>query len=267
MSQYYFLASMLPPLEIGHRPLLPYEELKSLLDEALTPFDNKKLVLLRRLVDIGNIRSFICSEPLAPWGNLSYSQLEEALTSQEGLPDYVFDFYNKHSSHEERIRHFSQLFASFFEEAISQTTGFLRDYFIFEREWRLIMMGFRAKKLNRDLVAELQYEDPEDLTVAHLLAQKDARSYEPPHGYEDLKEVFHTYTNNPMKLYKHMCNYRFYKIEECERGELFSLDVLLSYIARLMIVEKWIELELREDEIELDSLMKGYNKKQLEVSA
>jgi len=119
----------------------------------------------------------------------------------------------------------------------------LHDYLVFEREWRLIMTAFRAKQLGRDVVVELQHEDPHDDVVAQIIAQKDAVTFEPPSGYEALKAIFVEHASEPRELHRALEFYRFSTLDEMMKNEIFSTGFLLGYMARLMICERLQEIE------------------------
>jgi len=59
----------------------------------------------------------------------------------------------------------------------------------------------------------------------------------PPKEYEDLKTVFMENSSNPQKLNRAILQYRFEKIEAMEENQDFTIDRVLNYIARLLIVE------------------------------
>jgi hypothetical protein len=255
MSNYYFLTSIMPHLEVGHPPGMHSEELNDLLTEALSPRDWNKYTSLRRYVDLENLRAYIKGEALDPRGNYNKVALDEAVQEGLGFPEYVYDFMSRYESKEEQLRHFSFLFTQFFNEALDEEDDFLRSYFSFEREWRLVMVGARAKHAGRDVAVELQHEDPSDAITAQILAQKDAKNFEPPFGYEDLKMTFELKRGSPFELHKALSEYRFDKIMELELGSLFSINRVLEYMARLMIVEKWQELDALEGKNILEKMV------------
>ena len=159
MKEYYFLASLLPQLEIGHIPELGMVELKELLKVNLKHEDLLKARRLLRQVDVENFRALWAKEPIDPRGNLGKEELEEALSErlwQEGeeFPDYLGDFLDKYEEDEERITHFQQLLVDYFADEIEKNEGFLHEYFQFQREWQLVLVGFRAKKLGKDVIEQ-----------------------------------------------------------------------------------------------------------------
>lgn len=256
MTQYFFLGSLLPPLEFGTVPEMSYKELVVYLEANLSKEDQKKLQVLRRLIDLYYLRSFWKEEKIGEKGNFNENELEEALLTRTGFPDYVYNFLEKYENTDERLKHFSELLAVFFDEEISKNDGFLRKFLQLERESRLVMMAFRAKRYNRDLINELQFEDPNDEIVAEIISQKDAPSFEPPDKYIELKSIFQEYGEDPIKLEQHFLKWKFEKIQEMQGVELFSIDSLLGYVARLFFVEKWNELNQEQGLKILDSLLK-----------
>jgi hypothetical protein len=250
---YYFLASSLPPLELGSRPEIAFEELKGRLELNLTKEDFQKSVVLRRYVDLHNIRCLLSEEPLDPRGNLDEKELDEALLIQDILPEYVFDFLNQFENSADRISHFSGLITRYFNEEIPKQKGFLLQLLLFEKAWRLVMLALRAKEMGRDVAKELQFEDATDPIVAHILAQKDAPDYQPPDEYADLKELIHACGHDPWEKYRVFAAYRFNKIGQMVEKPLFSIDWILSYLAQLMILEEQYELNETKGRVILDT--------------
>lgn len=243
MSNYYFLAPSLPPLIWGVRPELTFDALKVRLRENLSSKDWTLIEKMLLLVDICNIRYLLMEEPIDSRGGLSEKELDEALLIRDLLPSYVFEFLDQFEKTTDRIRHFSGLIARFFNEEIPQAQGFLRRFFTFEREWRLVLVGLRAKQMGRDVVRELQFEDPADPLVASILAQKDGDRYDPPEAYQELKELMNSSYPDPLEEQKAFMAYRLKKIEEMEEAGSFSMDAILSYTARLMIIEQYEALD------------------------
>lgn len=244
MAKYYFIGTLLPPLSFDTPPEINFAQLETLLHDNLTRKDYERTVAIRQIFDILNLRSFWLGEELDPRGELTAIDFEEALINRIGLPGYVYEFVDTHQSLADRIHHFPFLLAKFFQSTENLKDPFLRQYMKFERELRLVMTAFRAKKLGRDLSVELQYEDPEEELIAQLLAQKDAKVYEPPEKYKELKILFEKYGDDPLALQKAIDVYRFETIESfVDMADTFSIERILVYLAQLLIVEKWFEFD------------------------
>ncbi len=251
MAEYYFLASYLPRLEIGHVPTLGFQELKELLRVNLNQEDLKKVITLLHWIDFENFRALWAKEPIDSRGNYTKEELEQALHDEEWpgfeeFPYYVQDFLHKYTTNEERLAYFPLLMSQFLTTESEKETGFLKEFFMFEREWRLVMVGFRAKKLNKNIDAELQYEDAADPIVAQILAQKDAKNYEPPFEYNELRPVFEAYGDSPLELHQALYEYQFQRIFDFQDMIHFSIDRILGYMTRLLLVEKWLEIDVQK---------------------
>ena len=249
MADYYFLASLLPALEIGHVPTLNFSELKSLLAINLSKQDALKTRKFLRMIDIENMRRIFSHEPIDPRGNLNEEELKTAIQEQsfspeEEFPDYLIDFLEKYRTDEERNAHFSFLMGNYLSQESEKESGFLGKYFSFERNLRIVLAGFRAKKMNKNIEQELQYEDSSDPIVAQVIAQKDAKNFEPPFEFKELKPIFDAYADEPLEMHKALVAYRFNEIIEMIDLEHFSMDRILGFMARLLLVEKWLELDM-----------------------
>lgn len=242
MTEYYFVTSSLPRLQFGEEPDLSFAEFTQLLQENLTDGDWARVGQLRRMVDIYNLCAFWRGEPFDELGNFNRPELEEHIQRSEELPNYLLDFLARYDTNEKRLEHHAELVHLFFREAIDQSSGLLHRYFQFERDWRLVMVALRAKRLKRDLALELQYEDPADQLVGQLMAQKDTKDFEPPAGFEQVGLMYEEYREEPRRLYLALEEFRFSKVGEMRMSELFSLDYILGYMVQLMILEKGREL-------------------------
>jgi len=253
MTNYYYLAASLPPLTIGEKPEISSEELKMRLKINLTKKDMEKAEVFLRYMDLNNIRSLLLEEPIDSRGNLNEKELDEALLIHNILPQYVFDFLDHYETVNERIKYFPGLLVKYFNEEIPHQEGFLKKYLMFERQYRLVLTALRAKQLHTDIMRELQFEDFSDPLVAQILAQKDAESYEPPSEFIELKELLASCGTDPWLKHKLFAEWRFKKIEELVDRPLFSIDWILSYMARLMIVEDWLKLDEKEGKMILET--------------
>jgi hypothetical protein len=258
MTKYYYVGVSLPSLSFNAPPEISFSKFEDLLRQNLTVKDYQKTKKIRELYDILNLRSLWLGEELDPRGELNVGEIEEALMTHTGLPDYVYDFLAQYEKLPDRLRHFPWLLAQFFKRVEDESNGFLHNYLIFEREWRLVFAGFRAKKLGRDLNIELQHENPEEDLIAQILAQKDAKEYEPPEKYENLKILFEKYGDDPLLLERALDEYRFDYIESLVADmDQFSINRILAYMVQLIIVEKWFELDKNKGIKIVDQIVKG----------
>lgn len=243
MLGYYFVGSLLPELRIGAPIEITFAQFDRLLQLNLSAADYAKTKVIRRYWDIENFRSYWKKEPLDPHGNLNEKEIEEVLLETGALPPYMCDFLEKHGEEGQRLNYFPSLLASYFREEISKADGFLKKLLQLQRELRLVLVAFRAKKLGRHLEAELQFEDSDDPFIAQLLAFKDSPAFEPPEKYEELKAIFIAHADAPMALHQALCEYLFDAIDEMVGLQPFTIDRILGYLVQLSLAEKWLELD------------------------
>lgn len=257
MSNYYFLATLLPPLSFTSPPDISFEEFEQLLKDNLTAGDMHKARVIRRYFDILNLRSYWKGEALDSFGNFNATAFEEAFITRRDLPNYVFDFVDKYESNNEKILHFPELLHAFFREEVKEASDFFKKYLEMEHGLHLVLLAFRAKQMGRDVMKELQFENPENEVVAQILAQKDAPNYEPPEQFEDLKGVFEKNYNDPIALQQALNEYRFNKVEQMiGLVDTFSINRILGYMVQLILVLRWQALDKEKGLKIFDNILK-----------
>ena len=251
MTNYYFLTAVLPPLALGKKTPLNFEELKDLFLMNLSKRDLDKVEKFRQYVDIKNLKAFLRSKPLDPKGHLSEKELDEAILLKADLPMYVFDFLQTYTENDARIHFFASLFSAFFDEMINNEKGFISSYFQFEKDCRLILSVLRAKKYNIDLSEQLQFEDPKDPVIAEILAGKDRPEYDPPQEYMPLKQIFQKFSDDPKKLTYNYLEFQFERVDQLVESEVFSIDKLLAYLIKWIMVDAWNQVENNKENLDI----------------
>lgn len=213
MVGYYFLITALPPLKFGIKPEISYEEVEELVDQNVRTSDREIVVGFKQYIDVKNLRLLWMDLPIDPRGNLNKKELEAALLVRDSFPSFVFDFIQTYEDSSHRLANFLFLIAKFLQYQIENQEGFLRVFFRFEREFRIILTALRAKDEKKDLSVELQYEDPKDFLIRDILSQKDSSSYEPPGEYKELKNIYVANRENPKNLFFLLPNIVFIRSE------------------------------------------------------
>lgn len=243
MANYYFLITAFPPLTLGMIPEITFKELQDLIELNIAEKDRKYLEELLRPIDLYNIHAHLLGMPFDERGAIKAGEMEEDLLIQEGLPSYVIEYFSRYESIEERLKNFSSLYTSMYREFSESSSGFLLQYFRFERELRLVLTALRAKFSGKNLVRELQFEDPYDPFVLEILSQKDTNDFQPPKEYEDLKNRFLENVGEPKKLERAILEYRLQRIEEMDEPQGFGIDRVLAYVAKFLIVNTFSSLD------------------------
>ena len=254
MNKYYYLTCALPTISLKAAPEMNFEELIFMLRVNLRKSDLKKVILFQRFIDITNLRLFWINKEIDPRGNLNIAEIEDVILIKDIFPDFVFDFLERYEKREDRLNNFSFLMASFFNDVIFKSRGFIKFYFQFEREMRLVMTALRSEKLKRDLLYELRFEDLRDDFMEYILAQKDMNNFEPPQEYMEVKKIYKKNINNPKKLHIALLEYKFNKINQFAEKKPFTIDQILSYMVLLMIVEDFDKLNAKEGKEKVEKL-------------
>lgn len=235
LKENYFIGGMLPIVKIGQPPEMTFSELDQLLKMNLSEADYEQALSIRRYSDFENIRRYLHGDPLDPHGILNEKEIEEALLTREGYPSYLFDFLDKYTSDEERLRHLSELLSMHYEDEIENASGFIKDYMTFERDWRRVFAILRAKKRGSDEFLEDEEEIPE--------------------VYLELVDIFEKFSDSPMELQRALYEYRFQKIEQMCGIEIFTLKRILGTMIQLILVEKWEKQDQQKGKEFIDKLI------------
>ena len=257
MTHYYFLLTSLPEISLDETPSLSFEDTQILCHQNLPEKDLSSLKVILEYFDLKNLHSYFADGPINAKQAISNKKaIEDSIEDAISYPQYVYDFLIEYDKQVDRLQHFSFLYSKYFQEYLPKAKGFLKKYLEFEREWRLVMLGFRAKQQKRDLASELRFEDEQDPLIIQIMAQKDAQHYEPPFEYSDLKPLFEEYKESPLDFEKYLIEYRLSKLESFVEGKIFNLDKVLSYLAKLLLIVQWHELNAQKGKEIVETMVK-----------
>lgn len=256
MNKYYFLICSLPTIEIGLKPSVTFLELNKYMNWNLREKDKKILYNFKEYLDIKNLKNLWMEREIDHRGNFDDKTIHEISLREDILPEYINDFMKKFESPDQRINNFSIVEIAYLRDQIDHPkSDFLLSYFTFKRETKLILTALRSKKTGRDITLELQGEDFNYPLVEDILAQKDEKVYDPPQEYEDLKNIYIKYQDQPKALYKAFLEYCFNKYLEFSDKGLFTIDQVLGYLANLILVEDFYNLDQERGNLIVQSLL------------
>jgi len=255
MTKHFFLATSLPELSIEHHPHVSFEDLMIRFEMNLSPKELESVSVIRKLSDLENALEVLSDGPIEPFGNLDLAELREAIAEKALLPDYFFEYLNEYEDIEQQRRNFSKVIVQFFHEEIEAASGFLKEYLMFERALRLVLLGYRSKKLGRDLDVELQYEDTSDDLVMQILIQRDSSGFEFPYEYKALDEALSGAENDPWKQFQSINHFRFERFKEASYNKPFSLDAALIYMVQLRIIQRLYSLNDEGGQIAISRIL------------
>lgn len=253
---YYYLSSSLTPLEFGDHPEMSFLFLCEKYKENLSQSDMQQLDVIRKKMDLMNIKKILRNEEIDKRGILNKKELQDVLNEESYFDEYVFEFLHKHEGNAEKILNFPELLNQFFKVEAEKAKGFLKDLLELQRNWRLILTSYRTKKQKGDLSKQLAFEDPYDVTVSSLFAQRDSTHFEAPEGYEEFAEMLISTKEDPMQQYRSFAEFRFRAIKELVQDNFFSLDYLIAYAIQVIILEDFHGINKKEGEKVLNTIVK-----------
>lgn len=247
----FFVYSSLPPLDFDSKPDISTEGLLELFHLNLSQSQLKKVHTFQLWIDLHNLYGSFDKR-----GVYSKSTLTDLLKWEEKLPDYVFEFLSLYETSEAQERNFGWLISAYFQKERKRNTGFVREFLQFEHEWRVIMAGYRGKKIGKSLGRELSFEDMDDPIVAMTLSQKDTHTaFVFPYEYKDLEQIIASAGPDPSKQLSALANYRFNFYQQIIFENPFTLKALIAYMMALWILEDYYALKQDKGEMLLETIV------------
>lgn len=235
MRNYYYLVISLPALEFTNKPQISFQELVQGFEINLSAHDLNCAKVLFLYFDLINVERTLEKEPLDIRGQLNSTDLLGALRFKDYFPDFVFDFFEKDQTDREKLANFSQLYSLFFAR-YSQGSTPISSILKFERELRLFLTAFRAKKFGKDFSHEFRFEDADDQYVYSLLVQKESSKLVPPEQFEDLMDLIES-EDDAVKIRNIIEEFRFDYYQDLQQQNSFTIVWLLAYMMQLVIIE------------------------------
>jgi hypothetical protein len=254
MRKYYFIGCLFPEISLKVKPDISFFEMENILDLNLLQKDKEKVKILRKYIDLKNLKRLWIESSIDYKGNLDEKGLDQVCLLEEFFEDFVFDFLKKYENKEDRIKNFSYLLYNFINFHMKRD-DFLSFYFKMKRDIKLILLLLRAKELNRDVELEMKFFDKKDFLVKFLLSQKDEKSLDVPKEYARVKEIFLKEKENPKNLHLNLLEFFFEKNREFLEKRPFDIDQVLAYLANLIIVEDFLSLDENQGKIMTDNLL------------
>jgi hypothetical protein len=243
---YYYLVAGLPELLFGQTKR-PFDLLsfKTELRNFLHPFDYQLVELLFVPYDHTNLLNTLQKKAALfnSLGNYSQDELEDAIRESAGVPEYIRYFIERYreESGEYPGPWWENLITSRYYDFIeSSSCLFLRSYFEFDRSLRNIMSAHICRKYG--LPADEELVGQNDVTDA--LRKSQARDFGLS-GELDFMERLMTLLENPnlLEREKGVDLLRWNHVDELTTFHYFSIEVVLGYVIKLQIVDRWMRLD------------------------
>jgi hypothetical protein len=257
---YYYLVAGLPDILLEQaKPPFSVVDFREELRYHLhaDDFTLVKLVLLQ--ADNANLLR-ILNKDHERWderGQFTHEQMDAAVRDEEGLPSYMHQLVaayrqelpiQPHMSWENQISHL------YYEYAIEITEGFLADWFAFDRDLRNILAALSARKHHLALEGNVLGEHDIAQTIRHTNARDFGLTGELAF-LEKLLQIEEE--TNLFDREFAIDKLRWQYIDELNTFHYFSVDVLLGYMLKLFMLERWKPLDDGDGKTTFKGLITG----------
>ena len=249
--QYYYLIAGLPDIVLD-QPKMPFsvaafrEELKA----YLHPEDYQLAEWLFLAADNRNLLHFLLKTE-APWEeNARYSpdDFADGLREPERLPAYMQTFIAAFQAQEPLrpgMTWENQLTELFYDYALANTQGFLNDWFRFERNLRNILAAMSIRRNRLSVEGQLigEYEFTAALRSSH------ARDFGLSGEFPMMERLLQWEDNNWLEREMAIDAKRWTYLDDLNAFHYFSVEVLLAYLIKLMILQRWAPLDKADGDV------------------
>ncbi|RKY37453.1 MAG: hypothetical protein DRP78_01075 [Candidatus Omnitrophota bacterium] len=252
VKQYYYLIASLPELRLDDYKE-PYRvwEFKAELFENLVPQHYQYIKDMLFGYDIANMADVLLDID-DPWtrqkGRWEFTQLREKLNTKDcEFADYITNVVaeardkKKSNIPLSRQEVEDELFSGFYRMMITHKNFFIREYFKFGLDLRNILAALNKRKFGLERVKFIDIEKDE---VVYNLQTSNAADFGLSRKFIFMPELIDIFAKEELvEMEKYIDHLRWQKIDEINIFSYFDVDVLLGYLLKLMLVERWINLD------------------------
>lgn len=264
MGEYYCLASSLKELNLdGESKDINLESIFSEIEETLSPDDMLLYRDFKTQYDIQNIVNSINGQSMfISMGNLTESEVADVVASYKsakndtafeegefyGLDECVIDVLKAYKNSvvaseleiDTTMPLENRLQTYFFNKMSGVDSGFLSEWFEFDLNMRNICSAFTARAKQKEILNVVVGEGE----IQSLLVSSAAVDFGLKGMFDYTDELFSTLSSEDMlQKERKLDTIRWDKIEEIVTFDYFNIDVVLSYVAKVSIINRWLSLD------------------------
>ena len=263
-QQYFYLISGLPDLAITDTHL-PFTA-KVFLDELKNKIDRKDFELVCWLYyskdNINLIHILFNENPSNQQeGYYSLQELKRGVEGNTVLPYYMSDFIASFTENKNlltKVGWEANLTENYFREAMKSGNEFLNQWIDFELNMKNLLLIMSNKK-EQIPFTEFIIEANE---MAALFKQNPSADFSTESSLGFLNQVVKIIeTENIIEREKKIDLLRWKQLEEMTFFNYFTMEAVLSFIIKLMILERWAILKQEPVKISLPSILNSFMEK------
>lgn len=243
--QYYYLISGLPNLFLDlSKPPVQQSDFLEELEPQLAPEDFAQIHFLLLPADNHNLWILLQSldKPLRKPASIKEDFLRSGLTEPSILPPYMKTFIVAFREQEPLFPGLSwenQLTTLFYDYVLEQTTGFLHEWFAYDRDLRNICSALSIRR--NSLRVEGQFIGQGALTEA--LHRSHTRDFGLASEFPDIEQLLQWEDNTWLDREIALDTLRWNHLDELNTFRYFTVELLLAYYIKLDILQRWSLLQ------------------------
>lgn len=256
-SNYYYLISSLPELRLDDYKE-PYR-VNEFIEELYCNLDSEHAQYVQDILymndnpNIADIVSGSGNTSLDARGNWTFNQMKSFFDNPETLDEkqhsYVLNFKNSLDGVDNENKTINRYLAeellleSFYGKMMRHKNSFISDYFTFDFRLRNILLAISKRKFKIDNISLLEVGEDE---VIGKLKTSTANDFGLGNSVDYIQSLVDAFDKDDIvyreKLIDHL---RWDKIDQINTFTYFKVDVLLGYLIKLMMVERWIAMTVK----------------------
>jgi len=247
---YYCLVAGLPDIIIdGNKPGETSHEFKNELAEQLLTSDYKFAELLYLHYDNKNLLNLLLKQDnrFITLGNYTEEYLEEQIKEPTNIVDYmkqlIFNF-KAETSGNSNLSSENELQSLYYEYVLQVKNDFLEQWFKFERDMKNILTAVNCHRYDYDTEKQLipvKHKNEVYETLVKSSPKPDLLADEVPY-VEKILQIAESEMDISEKE-KSLDNIKWQFLDEHTFFRYFTIEKILSFVIKLNIVERWIELD------------------------
>jgi len=249
-QNYYCLIAGLPDIIIdGNKVPETSLEFKNELARQLSTFDYNLAELLFLHYDNKNLLNLLLEQDqkFINHGNYTEDYLEDQIKEPSNIVDYmkqlIFSFKAETSGNSNLISE-NKLQSLYYEYALQVNNNFLKQWFKFDRDMKNIFTAINCRKYGYDTEKQLipvKHEDEVYETLIKSHPKAELLADEVPY-VDKILQIAESEMNISEKE-KALDNIKWEFLDDHTFFNYFTIEKILSFIIKLNIVERWLELD------------------------
>lgn len=256
---YYYLVAGLPDINLEQNKLsVSVGDFKKELEAHLHPDDYDLVEKLFLPADNRNVLNMLLKniQEFDDSGKYTFDELEDEIKEPENLPEYLKTFITLFKSNQPLIPDMSwedQLTKLYYDYATQVSNKFLRTWFEFERDIKNILSGLTARRHKMPVENLLVGSN----TITDAIRKSNARDFSLSAEFPFVEKIIQINENaDLLKREKAIDQLKWNYIDEVNTFNYFSIEVILGFVLKLGMVERWLKLDKKTGEEMFRKLLK-----------